>query len=877
MTNDIFYAMPKRYSTTEGKPLFGKVEFRDPITSNLLDVYSFVKDGEYVITSNPQYTDVYGCIDDTFVLNHLVLVCTYSYIGNLSDPKNDTDATHWLHEYNFFASFDNKVIESADTISTIASLRDADVTQGNVKVVGYHNAYDCQARTYVWDPNCIQDEDGGYIIKSNNQNVGRWLLVWNQEALPSEMYGVYTGKEANLGNLLTYHESVGSYAIPTARMIEFTNFRFASGTNRTLSTDKVVRCSRDCYFGKGNFTVPDVIVDGSYSKADKALGNFVIRDNNNTTKVCISWFSTADQFFHSNANHLVYDVDGGNKADWNTLNNPCYLHNCTLEYLVDTHTMLNASLTLDGVNFIMPTTTYFGVGNTSKITFKNMHVDTRNIREAHIAQFENCTIDVHNLFFYDTIAKSSNYINVASDAEVRANATGIGDEVLDIKWFEHIADGTMMSRLKHHGIASWRHSKVPNNFYNDDFSDVDVIELEGFTGKKFNINANMKSYVTVQHMNDVELYIAGLSSLINVTVKDSPKVIIKTLRKSMMQFLKLNIDNCRLYLETTYSDNVAQNHVETLGTDFYIFNNSVLIDNRSETPIWDSTNKKYLDKFEKVVTNIGNNFMAYDVEIDERNAGTWNIGHTLYFTDSDWSSNSKNNDFKGVNTSVNVGHSINATGSYFKTVWVVHNGEYYKNNTTTAASVRFTGCAFRNSSRGGVSQNDSHANVAYFTMVGNLFDDSSRILFNNTTPYSKVVLDNNIGQSYSTKVDKIFFNNKLAGEIEMSADGNYEHYAETDGIWLHDFKQNNKVIKGRSQEIYEWLTTCYPCTPIKGASESYDDVIKRVNSGDYGIRIKECRKPFAGTATVTGASSTNPKAAYSVDIVVKNTKDVSFA
>lgn len=108
---DIYYAMPKRYDTVEGKPLFGRVEYRDPVTTNLLDTFTYNKSGEYVATKNPQYTDVYGIVDNCFTLNHLTLVCLYSYIGNLSDMSVDEDPNHWVHEYDFFVSSTMKLLK----------------------------------------------------------------------------------------------------------------------------------------------------------------------------------------------------------------------------------------------------------------------------------------------------------------------------------------------------------------------------------------------------------------------------------------------------------------------------------------------------------------------------------------------------------------------------------------------------------------------------------------------------------------------------------------------------------------------------------------------------------------------------------------------
>lgn len=870
---NIYYAMPKRYSTREGKHLFGKVEFRDPITSNLLDAYSYNKDGEYVITKNPQYTDVFGIIPDTFTLNHLTLVCQYSYVGKLSDPSIDDDPNAWVHEYDFFVSFNNEKDEIVGPIYGINDLRDADVAQGSVNVVGYYNKFDCQNRTYVWDENCVQAEDGGYIIKSNNQSKGRWVLVWNQEALPSEIYGVYTGKEANLGNLLTYLDNVGSYSIPTAKVIEFTNFRFASGTNRTLNTDKIVRCSRDCYFGKGNFVVQDVYVDGQYEGADKTLGNFVIRDKNNNTKVCISWYSTADQFYNSNAHHLVYDYDGGKAAQWNTLNNDCWLSNVTLEYLVDTHTTYNANMTLENVNLIMSPSFYWGIETTKRFFMKDMTLDSRNFRKLKVTHCSNCIIKVYNEFEYDAAEDTNNMLYIYEGSKVFTEET----TPLDEDWFQLIEDGTINAPLKQHGTATYNHCYLSGNFTNDDFSDVDFIDFSGYTSN-FNLSAKTKQTVVMLNANNIKFTISNTNSnpydFTNITFRNCDNMTMDNLSAINGRKLNLTIDNCLINLESMdFGGDDVRNNIKVLGNNVVIKNGSVINDNRKEMKHWDEESQAYVDtSWDFPETSILNDLKLVDSTYNMNNVGKIIVAKKSRISNVKFISESKNKTIKDAMFSAEItsGGSIDCSNNFFENVSVIHVGTDGK----TTSHVIFMGNTFISSVFGwSLAKKDGKlmSDFCNGIAIGNTLLSSGISLNNEATP-SHYKIDNNTNLiPTTTAIPKTFYGTGLAGQTTLGSETNSDTKNGINNVWLKDYeiKQTgySDSYKGRSEEIFKWIKLHYFFYPTKTNDDSYDDLMDKINNGNYGYKVAEHRAQYTGTDVI--GKSTNSKYTYTINIVVE--------
>lgn len=287
----------------------GKIEVLDPISNNPVDI--FVYDGSndnYTIANNPIYLDVNSRPEHTYFSTQLVLCRLYKYIGNFSDPMVDDDTNNWEFVREWNGSFHENDQKNDTIVYGFSSIQNANPDLGSITVVGYWNNYDCEARTYVWDANCVQTPDNGYIVKANGIDTGRWILKFDGEWLPSTYYGVYPGRTANINALLSYVSTVGTSQVPTAPGVYFQKGVYNNLTSN-LTTNKKVLLDADTQFTKLNFlfTVQDVNVIGNATHyiCDFKFAPYQYTGSN--TVAHSSWFRTIDAFIGCAAQNLIWD------------------------------------------------------------------------------------------------------------------------------------------------------------------------------------------------------------------------------------------------------------------------------------------------------------------------------------------------------------------------------------------------------------------------------------------------------------------------------------------------------------------------------------------------------------------------------------------
>lgn len=176
----------------------GKVEILDPVSNNFINVYSYTDD-EYVIAANPIILDVEGRPEQTIFSDRLSYLRVYAYDGldEYSQP-----IYHFVRDY--YAGH-NAQSEVTNNVIGMEALKDVDPTYNTqVTVIGYHNQFDCEPRTYIWDPNSTLDADNGYVVASDVSDTGRWILQFDGAYIPSSYYGVYPGQVANINSLATF-------------------------------------------------------------------------------------------------------------------------------------------------------------------------------------------------------------------------------------------------------------------------------------------------------------------------------------------------------------------------------------------------------------------------------------------------------------------------------------------------------------------------------------------------------------------------------------------------------------------------------------------------------------------------------------------------
>lgn len=352
------------------KPVIsGKIEFVDPGTNNLINVYTYEEETtgsfDYVIAENPIYTDIHGRPEHTYFTTQLTLCKLYKYMGNFSDPLVDDDTNNWELIRQWYANMSSEDEKQETVVTTINDLRNTDPSVQKVTVTGYRTAYDCEARTYIWDNNATDPQDGGYIIGSNLTSRGRWILLFDGEYIPSSYYGVYPGNETNMNALLGYPTNVGSNRWPTAPGIYFINGVYNGGG--LLTTEKRIQVDHQTSFSnRSSITCKSLDVIGG--KGNYGICDFIFSDPNQVAHS--SWFNTITGWVNSNANTLVFDKY-----------NPSLQQTITGELLIQNKRIIadkpiyfycnrNSWVTVD--NCIIENDYSFAYTNNTYIYFKNM-------------------------------------------------------------------------------------------------------------------------------------------------------------------------------------------------------------------------------------------------------------------------------------------------------------------------------------------------------------------------------------------------------------------------------------------------------------------------------------------------------------------------
>jgi hypothetical protein len=286
----------ERFLDINEEPLVnGKVEVLDPVSNNFLTIWSYADD-EYTVMQNPVILDVEGRATQTVFCDRIVYCRVYAYKGL---DENNRPIWEFIRDY-YAGSNDNT--ESREYVVGIEDLKDLDPSiNSSVNVLGYYNAFDCPMRQYVWDENCTQDPDGGYVIASDVQATGRWILVFSGEYLPSSYYGVYPGHVANINAFTSYVSKVGTNLIPTAPGIWFVPGEYNVETNVNTEKRVLLDCNTqfDCdYFFCGNLTVK--------GEPEVAICDFDFRDAEQEAHS--SWFRTIAGFLTSGAKKYIFDA-----------------------------------------------------------------------------------------------------------------------------------------------------------------------------------------------------------------------------------------------------------------------------------------------------------------------------------------------------------------------------------------------------------------------------------------------------------------------------------------------------------------------------------------------------------------------------------------
>lgn len=174
----------------DGRPLTGKLEFCDPVTTELKTIYDV--DGNEL--ENPIYCNVVPS-HQVMLDNGDYTVRYYEYIG-FGNMESDNNQDSWrlykteLVKQNVLEA-ENDATTLYASVTTINALKDLSVPSdgSTVEVIGYSDAEDCPARYFVWHANGNWTDDGGIVIKSNNTTTGAWVMKIPYDYIDVRWYG----------------------------------------------------------------------------------------------------------------------------------------------------------------------------------------------------------------------------------------------------------------------------------------------------------------------------------------------------------------------------------------------------------------------------------------------------------------------------------------------------------------------------------------------------------------------------------------------------------------------------------------------------------------------------------------------------------------
>ena len=287
---------PQQFVDENGKPIVGRVLFWKHGSNELATIYT-MQGNSFQLADNPQLLNAMGSIDETVFFDADILdMRVERYIGAPGAMDPLSPQSDWALFDEFQVGMDYKALaEQTGTVNSIAELKETDPAEFKVVEV-----QDVPFRRYVWDRYATNNADDGVVVMSGVTSDGRWLLLWDDDTLPSEVYGVEGGNYANLGMLLSYPATVGSIGLATPPRVRIARGTYA--TSSWVSTDKTVVFQNGVRFTGGGLIAP------RFEQLNEMDNYFAdVRVTDQTASVHSSWFRTAMGFWTSDAKELYID------------------------------------------------------------------------------------------------------------------------------------------------------------------------------------------------------------------------------------------------------------------------------------------------------------------------------------------------------------------------------------------------------------------------------------------------------------------------------------------------------------------------------------------------------------------------------------------
>ena len=280
---------PEQFFDDEGRPLSdGRITFYKHDSDTKARIFTLSGD-VYSACENPVTVAGDGRIPTVWFEAAVIDVKVERRLPNGNYELTDT----------FQAGFDWPSASNATLAYGIAGLMETNPEVGIVQVVGYATNTDCPPRFYVWDEHCTTPADGGAIVESSVGEEGRWVLLYEDEFMPSCFYGIDPGTdESNINAFLSYPETVGSFHIRMPPVPRFMAGTYTSDTSWV--TTKAVCFDRGAKFTKADIRcrraiIPDwadYVCDLSFTEKAEAHSG---------------WFRTVQAWWTCGAKYMFLD------------------------------------------------------------------------------------------------------------------------------------------------------------------------------------------------------------------------------------------------------------------------------------------------------------------------------------------------------------------------------------------------------------------------------------------------------------------------------------------------------------------------------------------------------------------------------------------
>jgi hypothetical protein len=241
-----------RYQDNERNPLHGCVQFNVKDGNTVAPIY----DTDGTELANPQVTDNYGRTKHQVFIDTDVVAYFYKYVGegvwSGQEDIDTSDVTKWSLQYTSENMLD--ILKKIKTdvpigIATMEELRATNIDdipefedKKVITLLGYFKSGDKEPINYIWDPNSTTQDNGGSVIKSDDNITGRWIMVQPTEHCDSRHFGAFPSNSYNMDDQ-TYQISWLFYYCWNAGIRPFFNgsydYRWFKYTNMIATADDI--------------------------------------------------------------------------------------------------------------------------------------------------------------------------------------------------------------------------------------------------------------------------------------------------------------------------------------------------------------------------------------------------------------------------------------------------------------------------------------------------------------------------------------------------------------------------------------------------------------------------------------------------------------